>query len=79
MYIHADNCIGQNKNNATIQYLAWRVSTGRHRHIALSFMMPGHTKFVSDCHFSLLKKAYRKTRVDSMGLHSGGSGELTHW
>ena len=23
--IHADNCSGQNKNNAMIQYLAWRV------------------------------------------------------
>jgi hypothetical protein len=67
IYIHADNCVGQNKNNTTIQYLAWRVITGKHKHITLSFMMPGHTKFAPDRHFGLLKKSYRRTRVDTMG------------
>ena len=33
----------------------------------LSFMMPWHTKFAPDYHFDLLKKAYHRTRVDSMG------------
>ena len=27
VYLHADNCVGQNKNNATMQYLAWRGSS----------------------------------------------------
>ena len=35
--IHADNCSGQNKNNAMIQYLAWRVLTGKHKRITYSF------------------------------------------
>ena len=25
VYLHTDNCVGQNKNNAVIQYLAWRI------------------------------------------------------
>ena len=28
MKLHADNCVGQNKNNAMIQYLMWRVIAG---------------------------------------------------
>ena len=31
VYLHADNCVGQNKNNATIQYLMWRVITGHNQ------------------------------------------------
>ena len=26
LIIHADNCVGQNKNNIVMEYLAWRVS-----------------------------------------------------
>ena len=29
--------------------------------------MPGHTNFAPDCHFGLLKKAYGRTRVNTMG------------
>ena len=29
VYLHANNCTAQNKNNASIQYLMWRVMTGR--------------------------------------------------
>ena len=28
VYLHADNCTGQNKNNTMVQYLMWRVMTG---------------------------------------------------
>ena len=64
--LHADNCIGQNKNNAFIRYLMWRVATGRHKSAQLSFMLAGHTRFAPDCHFELIKKAYRQTRVDTI-------------
>ena len=37
--LHADNCVGQNKNNANIHYLLWRVMTGRHKEAHLSFML----------------------------------------
>ena len=33
VYLHADNCTGQNKNNAMIDYLMWRVMTGRHTNV----------------------------------------------
>ena len=59
LYLHADNCVGQNKSNATIQYLLWRVLTGKQESIELSFMLVGHTKFSPDCHFGTFKKAFR--------------------
>lgn len=46
--IHADNCAGQNKNNAMIMYLAWRVMNNLHEEISYSFMVAGHTKFSPD-------------------------------
>ena len=36
-HLHADNCSGQNKNNAMLQYLLWRVMMGRHQKVTLSF------------------------------------------
>ena len=38
VFLHADNCTGQNKNNAMIQYLAWRAATNRHTSLTLSFL-----------------------------------------
>ena len=35
VFLHAVNCCGQNKNNAMIQYLAWRGLTNRHSSITL--------------------------------------------
>ena len=45
VHLHADNCSGQNKNRHVIAYLMWRVLTGRHKQITLSFLIVGHTKF----------------------------------
>jgi len=59
----ADNCVGQNKNNAVIQYLMYRVITGKHKSITLSFMLVGHTKFSPDGYFGLIKKRYRRSKV----------------
>ncbi|RGB34582.1 hypothetical protein C1646_760374 [Rhizophagus diaphanus] len=39
LVIHADNCAGQNKNNAMIMYLAWRVASGLHSQITYSFIV----------------------------------------
>ena len=47
VYLHADNCTGQNKNSTVIQYLSWRASTNHHTSITLSFLV-GHTKFAPD-------------------------------
>ena len=63
VYLHADNCVGQNTNNTTIQYLMWRVIAGRHESAKLLFMLVGHTKFSPDCFFGIFKKAFRRTKV----------------
>ena len=49
-----------------LQYLAWRVMTGQHTQITLSFLVPGHTKFAPDWCFGLFKRLYRKTKVGSL-------------
>ena len=38
--LQADNCVGQNKNNTMMWYLAWWVITGQHDTIQLNFMLP---------------------------------------
>ena len=48
VHLHADNCVGQNKNNTVMQYLMWRTMVGLHKKIALSFLIVGHTKFSPD-------------------------------
>jgi hypothetical protein len=53
VFLHANNCTGQNKNNCMLQYLAWRVMTGRHTKILLSFLVVGHAKFAPDWCFGL--------------------------
>ena len=65
VHLHADNCGGQNKNAIMVQYLLWRVMTGLHEEITLSFMIPGHTKFSPDWCFGLLKK-YRRTKIGGL-------------
>ena len=64
--LHADNCTGQNKNNTMMQYLMWRVLTGLHHNINISFMVVGHTKFAPDGCFGMLKRALRRTEVSSL-------------
>ena len=56
VHLHTDNCGGQNKNSIMVGYLLWRVLTGLHDNITLSFMIAGHTKFSPDWCFGLLKK-----------------------
>ena len=59
----ADNCVGQNKNNAVLQYLIYRVLAGLHDNIELSFMIVGHTKFAPDGYFGLIRKRYRRSSI----------------
>ena len=62
-HLHSDNCSGQNKNRHVLAYLMWRVLTGRHKNITLSFQIVGHAKFSPDTCFGLIKQKYRKTSV----------------
>ena len=63
VHLHADNCVGQNKNNTMIQYLMWRTIVGLHNRITLSFLVVGHTKFWC---FGLLKQRFRRTHVNTL-------------
>lgn len=62
-YLTADNCVGQNKNNAVIQYLMYRILSNLHTTIEMSFLVVGHTKFSPDSHFGIAKKKYRLSQV----------------
>lgn len=66
LLLHADNCVGQNKNKTVIGYLLWRTMTGRNDTIELSFMRVGHTRCSVDGYFGLLKQSYRANDVDTM-------------
>lgn len=63
VYLTADNCVGQNKNNALIQYLMYRVLAGLHSNIELSFLVVGHTKFSPDGYFGLIRRRYRRSQI----------------
>ena len=62
-YLTADNCVAQNKNNALLHYLLYRILVGLHDRITLSFMLVGHTKFAPDGYFGLIKYRYRRSSV----------------
>ena len=66
LHLHADNCVGQNKNNMVIQYLVWRVIAGLSESAELSFMLVRHTKFAPDRFFGLFKRLYQGSVVDTM-------------
>ena len=41
----------------------WRVLTGQHQQITLSFLPVGHTKFFPDAGFGMLKRKFRVTNI----------------
>ena len=49
-----------------MQYLAWRVITGRNEAVELNFMIAGHTKFAVDYGFGFIKKKFRVTKISSI-------------
>ena len=46
-----------------LQYLIWRVMTGLHHHITLSFLIVGNTKYSPNWCFGLLKQHFCHTSV----------------
>ena len=66
LHLHADNCMGQNKNKTVLGYLMWRCATGLNDRIGLSFMRVGHTRCAVDGYFGLLKQEWRKTENDTL-------------
>jgi hypothetical protein len=64
--LHADNCVGQNKNRNLMSYLAYRILKQLHSEITIIFMPVGHTKFYCDLAFGLFKKKFKNTFVSSL-------------
>ena len=65
-HLHADNCSGQNKNRYMMSYLMWRVLTGLHKEITISFLPVGHTKFAPDWCFGLFKQRFRRMKINTL-------------
>ena len=63
VHFHADNCTGQNKNHYLMCYLMWRILTGLHTEVKISFLPVGHTKFSPNWCFGLFKRRYRKMKI----------------
>ena len=66
VHLHDDNRTGQNKNRFMIYYLMWRVMTGLHKEIKLSFLLVGHTKFAPDISVLVFLNHSKKTRVGTI-------------
>ena len=64
LHLHADNCMGHNKNHFVLGYLAGRVTSIMIR-ITLSFMHVSHTHCFVDGNFGLIKQCYRTANVDT--------------
>ena len=77
LQLQADNCVGQNKNNPMIQYLAWRCFTNKNVTCSIHFMLVGHTRFSPDQYFGMIKRKYRKTRISSISQLSKVVSEST--
>lgn len=77
LQLQADNCVGQNKNNAMIQYLAWRCYTKKNTSCSIHFMLVGHTRFSPDQYFGMIKRKYRKTRISAISQLSKVVSEST--
>ena len=66
IFLHANNGTAQNKSNASMQNLMWRILTGKNECIELSFMLTGHTTFSLNRYFGLLKKVFQWSSVSTL-------------
>eukprot|EP00835_Amoeboradix_gromovi_P003084 NODE_192_length_15450_cov_0.476355.p5 type:complete len:242 gc:universal NODE_192_length_15450_cov_0.476355:7474-6749(-) len=63
LILHADNCVGQNKNNTIIKLFSWLCLLGKCNTIEFKFMMKGRTKFSPDSGFGHIKKKFARENV----------------
>eukprot|EP00835_Amoeboradix_gromovi_P005326 NODE_490_length_7774_cov_0.196352.p4 type:complete len:151 gc:universal NODE_490_length_7774_cov_0.196352:6103-5651(-) len=63
LILHADNCVGQNKNNTIIKSLSWMCLLQKCNTIEFKFMMKGHTKFSPDSGFGHIKKKFARENI----------------
>lgn len=48
VHLHAENCLGQNRNSYFIWYLTWRTIRQLHHSVKYSFLIAGHMNFGPD-------------------------------
>ena len=58
--------MSQNKNNYSLFFYSWLIDRGLYEEIELNFMISGHTKFICDSCFGLIKILYRKSKVNTV-------------
>jgi hypothetical protein len=68
LYLQADNCAGQNKNQYLFKFCAWLVVAARQLDLTLTtieinFGIAGHTKNYCDASFGLIKRQLKKMDV----------------
>ena len=63
LIFHADNCVGQNKNNTLLKVFSWLVLMKKCETIEFKFMIKGHTKFSPDSGFGHNKKKFFRENV----------------
>lgn len=78
IFFHADNCVGQNKNNIVLQFFLWCIAIGICDHIELKFLLKGHTKFSPDGGFGMIKKHYRRTNAYAIEQVAEAIKKSTH-
>jgi hypothetical protein len=66
LVVTCDNCVGQNKNNYSLFFYLWLIDRGIYDEIEMNFMISGHTKFICDGCFGLIKILYRKSKVNTV-------------
>jgi hypothetical protein len=66
LFLHADNCRAQNKNNIMLWFLMFCVLAGFYEEVTYSFLIVGHTKFTVDWAFGILKSAFRRYVVSTI-------------
>lgn len=64
--IYADNCGGQNKNNAVLKYLLFLAQSKCLASVSIHFLVKGHTKNHCDRGFGNLKRRYAKENIWTM-------------
>jgi hypothetical protein len=72
LYMQADNCCGQNKNQFLFKFLAWLVAAApklglKLTTIEVNFGIAGHTKNFCDAIFGLVKRQLRKIQANTPG------------
>ena len=63
VHLFLDNASSTNKNCFTMAWAMEMIQQGKLDFIRVSFMIPGHTKFVPDLLFSKISKTYNKSDV----------------